>query len=110
MRGSASDGVRAFTTGLEGGYFVLLDRLYDTLEVRLTVWKVEQKKFKGMGRLKYNKYIGCDMKRKKMAIRLNVAFDICGALKYLHKKDIIFRDFKPQNAGFDVRVSSVLPC
>lgn len=42
-------------------------------------------------------------RREFLASRLNVAFDIAGALKYLHDHNIIFRDLKPENIGFDMR-------
>ena len=96
MRGITADGVRAFATGMEGAYFVLMDRLYDTLEFRIhDVWKKEAKKYKGFlkGPLKDRK----GDKRKDLLIRrLTVAFDISGALRYLHDRDIIFRDLKPE--------------
>jgi len=34
---------------------------------------------------------------------MKVCVDIAAALKYLHGKNIIYRDLKPQNFGFDVR-------
>ena len=103
MRGVTADGVRAFATGMEGAYFLLMDRLYDTLEVRIyDHWKKEAKKYKGLlrGQLKDRKG---DKRKDLLLRRLTVAFDIAGALRYLHERNIIYRDLKPENLAFDVR-------
>jgi serine/threonine protein kinase len=84
-------------------YFLVMDRLYDTLEKRIhNTWK---KKF-----LRQNSWMGkaiLDRKGEKadalLEERLVYAFDLAAAINYLHKRQILYRDLKPENIGFDVR-------
>jgi len=79
-------------------YFIVLDRLYDTLEVRTAKWKVQTKKSKSFVNKmkKKDKTVGAEL----MGIKLKYAYDLMGALEYLHKKKLIYRDLKPENVGF----------
>jgi hypothetical protein len=65
------------------GFFIVLDRLYTTLTAKITAWKKETEKTKGMGKI-------MDMKgKKKQKIwfdRLVVVYDLSTALEYLHKQ------------------------
>ena len=70
---------------LNDGYFILLDRLSETLHDRIESWK---------GCPSFSS-ISPNMKQ------LEVAHTIAGAMSYLHSKKIIFRDLKPDNVGFD---------
>mmetsp|Transcript_21618 Transcript_21618/g.45007 ORF Transcript_21618/g.45007 Transcript_21618/m.45007 type:complete len:454 (+) Transcript_21618:1267-2628(+) len=82
-------------------YGLILDRLYDTLDIQIMKWGVEIKKNKG-------KFMGLIGKKKLELKRLWLdrvltAYDIANALNYLHRRGILHRDIKPQNIGFDIR-------
>jgi len=75
--------MRAFADGnsFDSGFFVVLDRLYDTLTLKITKWRKATDKFSGPGKL-------LDMKgkqKKKVWIdRLICVYDLSTALEYLH--------------------------
>ena len=85
------------------GYFLVLDRLYGTLEEVIEGrWKEEVKK--------HSKFLGFKKKDKEQIRqlfqeRLIVAYDIASVFRYLHENRIMYRDIKSENIGFDVRVS-----
>mmetsp|Transcript_18552 Transcript_18552/g.28638 ORF Transcript_18552/g.28638 Transcript_18552/m.28638 type:complete len:423 (-) Transcript_18552:574-1842(-) len=81
LHGVASAGTHGFADGTEGAYFLILDRLTDTLENKLVLWRDD----------KTNTYQ-----------RIKTAFDISSALAHLHAHRVIFRDLKPDNVGFDI--------
>jgi len=70
---------------LNDGYFILLDRLSETLHDRIDSWK-EDPMFSWVS---------------PMMKQIQVSHAVADAMAYLHSKKIIFRDLKPDNVGFD---------
>lgn len=86
-----------------GDFFIVLDRLYDTLEQRMKKWKSRRKRLTGI----VARVSGQDpdgVARKELDIdRLVAAYDLSSAVAYLHQNRVIHRDLKPANIGFDIR-------
>jgi len=78
-------------------FFIVLDRLYETLTERIGIWKTATKKLKGLRDVMGHR------KEEEFAKRMMVAHDICAALGFLHSNRVVYRDLKPDNIGFDIR-------
>jgi serine/threonine protein kinase len=85
------------------GYFIVLDRLYDTLEARMKTWRHTKNLYKGYSCLMGKIRDPTQAKKYKLwQDRLRAGYDLSSALAYLHERRIIHRDLKPQNIGFDI--------
>lgn len=63
------------------GYFIMLDRLYDTMTIRLEAWKSKRRQITGYAKVRDLKG---EKKKELWVDRLIVSYDLCMALKYLH--------------------------
>mmetsp|Transcript_16819 Transcript_16819/g.35141 ORF Transcript_16819/g.35141 Transcript_16819/m.35141 type:complete len:367 (-) Transcript_16819:399-1499(-) len=92
-------------TSLTPNFGIILDRLYMTLEDKMDFWVNERNEAARAG------MCGClglgkIDKVTSDAIMFNVttiAYDLSCAMRYIHSKNLVYRDTKPENAGFDVR-------
>lgn len=72
-------------------YFILLDRLYDTLESRIVKWKREEQRWCGpVRKMLFDRQ---QVKRRQLWLdRVTFAYDLSSALAHLHDRYVVHRD------------------
>jgi serine/threonine protein kinase len=122
IRGWSANGVASFTSGRHDSFFLLLDRLDETLDQRIVQWQRIQAVHEAQA-AQISTNVVTDLWRRfavqqqqqqqqqqELALnqqqqhlyleKLGVCSDIASALSYLHERGVIFRDLKPNNIGF----------
>ena len=69
---------------LKPNYFVVLDRLYDTLEARIPKWKIQSRRAKSFTNKMRRASAG--KLNELMEAKLCFAYDLMGAFQYLHQR------------------------
>lgn len=96
LRGT-SRGIETFGDGDNAGFFLILDRLDCTLSDKINHWvrnsRCRQKVYSR------NLY---DYKEK-----IDIALQLARGMDYLHDRDIVFRDLKPDNIGIQDRMVKI---
>jgi serine/threonine protein kinase len=83
-------------------YSVVVDRLQITLDECIKEWKIERE-YQNQRSLSLNFLSALYRKtmKKQLSYRLGIALSIARAMEHLHSMNIVYRDLKPQNIGFD---------
>jgi hypothetical protein len=71
--------------------FIVIERLNQTLQEKITEWREKDQHARNSTKLRL----------QLLHERLRVCKDICDTLRFLHDHNVIYRDLKAENIGFD---------
>jgi len=91
LRGVSQDGAKSYLDGYHDSFFFVMDRIQYTLFDRLKQWNTTT-----TNEVKHDTVI-------TLKERLQIIADLAGAMEYLHKRNLVYRDSKPSNIGFDYK-------
>ena len=89
--------------GSGGGFFLVLDLLEETLDMRLQSWREQEAKASKISvKNMFNRKKRAQKRLQGVVDRLdNVVLGVVRGMEYIHSRNIILRDLKPHNIGFD---------
>ena len=94
LKAWAPTGIEGFHNGRHDAFFLMMEKLQETLRTRITAWQ----KYARSNKVRYVKHFHVQFIRKRFRVMLSIA----NALRYMHRRRILHRDLKPDNIGFDI--------
>lgn len=79
------------------GYFIVLEKLNETLGKRVKTWMDLDRQCKGITGV----FTGSKKKTRRLKLeQISAARNLAAGMEYLHQQNVVFRDLKPDNVGF----------
>lgn len=115
LRGMCAAGVAGYAeTGRAEGFFLIFDQLERTLSQQLQQWRqieTRQQLTNAKHSSLFSSLLSHHKGQKNMITfqeRIRTAHDIACAVTYLHERNILYRDLKPGNCGYDEEGNMVI--
>lgn len=103
IRGWSYEGPDAYRSGKYSDYFLILDRLAETADLRIEDWRNSLRKYRSRhAAFPWSKAKYAAKMRRLVRERVEMAIGVASAIEYMHDRRIINRDIKTSNIGFDV--------
>ena len=82
----------AYGNIIDKDFFIIMDRLYVTLDQQIMTWSTLETKYNG----KYMGFIGRNKNglNDLMTERMTVLYDLASVFNYLHENRLVYRDIK----------------
>lgn len=107
--GANGDGIDSFLESGRKSFFLIVDRLEETLDQRLDRWRAEEQEQQEHDVDSRSSDSSTSSSNPRLLQRLEVANDICSALVFLASRELVYY-LRPDKVGFDVRCGRVKLC
>lgn len=112
--GINGDGIDSFLVQGRKGFFIITDRIFESLADRIRSWRDQEDKERNLnvsnsGSSESSTGMTSSTVRSRLNSRLEIAMDVASAIVYLHSRKLVYY-LRPDKVGFDTRYERIKLC